>query len=101
MILDSANGSNMASCWRSPRHPGHAAQLATGFSASVWRFIAPKTRRHRRAIKNLAKTMPEKTPAERKAIALGMWDNLGRVMAETFCRPPYKDPSLSSSKIRL
>ena len=26
--------------------------------------------------------MPEKTPAEREAIALAMWENIGRVMAE-------------------
>ena len=58
--------------------------VATAMSARVWRFVAPKTRRHRRALKNLEKMMPEKTPEEREAIALGMWDNLGRVMAETF-----------------
>jgi Kdo2-lipid IVA lauroyltransferase/acyltransferase len=57
--------------------------MATAVSARAWRFIAPKTRRHRRALKNLEKAMPEKTPQEREAIALGMWDNLGRVMAET------------------
>jgi KDO2-lipid IV(A) lauroyltransferase len=57
--------------------------MATAVSARAWRFIAPKTRRHRRALKNLEKAMPEKTPAEREAIALSMWDNLGRVMAET------------------
>ena len=57
--------------------------VATGFSARVWRFLAPKTRRHARAMANLAKAMPEKTPAEREAIALAMWENLGRVMAET------------------
>ena len=58
--------------------------VATAVSARVWRFVAPMTRRHRRALKNLEKMMPEKSPAEREAIALGMWDNLGRVMAETF-----------------
>jgi KDO2-lipid IV(A) lauroyltransferase len=57
--------------------------VATALSARVWRFVAPKTRRHRRALKNLERAMPEKTEAEREAIALGMWDNLGRVMAET------------------
>jgi Kdo2-lipid IVA lauroyltransferase/acyltransferase len=67
---------------------------ATAFSARVWRFIAPKTRRHRRAMKNLAKAMPEKCEAEREAIALGMWDNLGRVTAETFLLDRLlKDPS--------
>ena len=40
------------------------------------------------------KAMPEKTPAEREAIALGMWGNLGRVMAETFLMDRLlKDPS--------
>ncbi len=69
--------------------------VATALSARVWCFIAPKTRRHRRAMKNLEKMMPEKTLEERKAIALGMWDNLGRVMAETMLLPRLlKDPSL-------
>ncbi len=69
--------------------------MATAVSAAAWRFIAPKTRRHRRAMKNLEKAMPEKTHAEREAIALAMWDNLGRVMAETFLVDRLlKDPSL-------
>jgi len=69
-------------------------KMATAFSASAWRYIAPKTRRHRRALKNLQKAMPEKSSAEREAIALGMWDNLGRVMAETFLLDRLlKDPS--------
>jgi Kdo2-lipid IVA lauroyltransferase/acyltransferase len=69
-------------------------KMATSFSAGAWRFFAPKTRRHRRALKNLEKAMPEKTQAEREAIALGMWDNLGRVMAETFQLDRLlKDPS--------
>ncbi len=68
--------------------------MATAFSASAWRFIAPKTRRHRRALRNLAKAMPEKSLAEREAIALAMWDNLGRVMAETILLDRLlKDPS--------
>ncbi len=68
--------------------------MATAVSAAAWKFIAPKTRRHRRAIKNLEKAMPDKTPAEREAIALAMWDNLGRVMAETLLLDRLvKDPS--------
>src|SRR5258706_1939754 len=68
--------------------------VATAFSARVWRFLAPKTRRHRRALRNLAKAMPEKSDAEREAIALGMWDNLGRLTAETFLlHRVLKDPS--------
>ena len=56
---------------------------ATAWSAKVWAFIAPKTRRHRRALANLEKAFPEKSNAERERIAREMWANLGRVMAET------------------
>lgn len=56
---------------------------ATAWSARVWRFVAPKTRRHKRALANLAIAYPEKSRQEREAIALAMWENLGRVMAET------------------
>lgn len=58
-------------------------ETAANLSAWLWRLIAPWQRRHRRALDNLAIAFPEKTPQEREAIALAMWDNLGRVMAET------------------
>ncbi|HEX5998879.1 MAG TPA: lipid A biosynthesis acyltransferase [Hyphomicrobiaceae bacterium] len=62
-----------------------AMPLETGANVSgkLWRLIAPLNRRHRRALANLAIAFPEKTPAEREAIARAMWENLGRVMAET------------------
>ncbi|MEL6375360.1 MAG: lipid A biosynthesis acyltransferase [Pseudomonadota bacterium] len=56
---------------------------ATGLSARAWRLLAPHQRRHKRALANLAQAYPEKSDAEREAIALAMWENLGRVMAET------------------
>ena len=56
---------------------------AAAVSARVWGLVAPRLRRHRRALENLAIAYPEKTPAEREAIARAMWANLGRVMAET------------------
>ena len=52
-------------------------------SAKIWRLIAPYDRRHQRALQNLAIAFPEKSPPEREAIALAMWENLGRVMVET------------------
>jgi KDO2-lipid IV(A) lauroyltransferase len=52
-------------------------------SAKAWRLIAPFDRRHRRALENLAIAFPQKTMQERQEIALAMWENLGRVMAET------------------
>jgi KDO2-lipid IV(A) lauroyltransferase len=57
--------------------------LAREWSAAVWRLLAPYGRRHARALENLAVAFPEKTPEERQAIAMAMWANLGRVMAET------------------
>ena len=56
---------------------------AAAVSAWMWGLIAPRLRRHQRALDNLAIAYPEKSPAEREAIARAMWENLGRVMAET------------------
>lgn len=56
---------------------------AARVSASAWRAIAPRLRRHQRALANLRIAFPEKTEAERDEIARAMWANLGRVMAET------------------
>ncbi len=52
-------------------------------SGRLWRLFAPFNRRHKRALANLAIAFPEKSPGERRAIARAMWENLGRVMAET------------------
>jgi KDO2-lipid IV(A) lauroyltransferase len=58
--------------------------VAANVSGRLWRLLAPfSRRRHRRALANLAIAFPEKTPAEREVIARAMWENLGRVMAET------------------
>lgn len=56
---------------------------AVKFSAFWWGKLAARGRRHRRALSNLEKAFPEKSDEEREAIALAMWKNLGRVMAET------------------
>ncbi len=47
-------------------------------------MIAPRLHRQPRVLKQLALAFPEKSPAEIEEIALGMWDNLGRVFAESF-----------------
>jgi len=61
-----------------------AVPLDTGVKiwARIWRRLAPHQRRHKRALANLKLAFPEKTDAEREAIALDMWENLGRVMVE-------------------
>lgn len=58
---------------------------AAAVSARIWRLLAPllSPKRHRRALANLAVAFPEKTEAERHAICLAHWENLGRIMAET------------------
>jgi KDO2-lipid IV(A) lauroyltransferase len=57
--------------------------VAGTISAKAWRLIAPLNRRHKRALANLERAFPDKTPQERERIALRMWENLGRVMVET------------------
>lgn len=57
--------------------------MARELSAKAWLLLAPYGRRHRRALDNLAIAFPDMPEKEREAIALEMWGNLGRVMAET------------------
>ena len=59
-------------------------ELASRWSGAGWRLVAPRLRRHQRALDNLARAFPETTPDERQQIALAMWDNLGRTFAEFF-----------------
>jgi Kdo2-lipid IVA lauroyltransferase/acyltransferase len=61
-------------------------EAASWFSGRVWRILGPRvgSLRHRRTLANLATAFPEKTEAARRAIAAGMWENLGRIFAETF-----------------
>ena len=51
--------------------------------AILLRKLGSRGRRHRRALANLELAFPEKSPEEREQIALKMWENLGRVVAET------------------
>lgn len=59
--------------------------VAREFSAWTWGWLAPRVnkKRNKRALDNLMIAFPEKTQAERDAIAKAHWQNLGRVMAET------------------
>jgi KDO2-lipid IV(A) lauroyltransferase len=62
-------------------------QVASWLSGKLWRLIAPHLSRQKRALANLELALPEKSPSERKAIAAGMWENLGRTFAESLCIP--------------
>lgn len=48
----------------------------------IMRKLGPRLGVTRTAYRNLALAMPETSEAERKKIVAGMWDNLGRVIAE-------------------
>jgi len=56
---------------------------AVNLCGLVWRIIGPRSRRHARALTNLQQAFPDMEEAERERIALAMWDNMGRVVAET------------------
>lgn len=62
--------------------PVDVASLVIGKS---WRVIAPHLRRQARVMEHLTAAYPELSEAERREISLAMWENLGRVMAETVC----------------
>ncbi len=61
-------------------------EAASWLSGQVWRRLGPGigSERHKRALQNLAIAFPEKSTAERAALAAAMWENLGRTFAETF-----------------
>lgn len=55
---------------------------ASALGGRIARALGPRLPGHRTARRNLTRVFPEKTPAEIDAILIGMWDNLGRVIAE-------------------
>lgn len=60
--------------------PPDAASAAMG---KGWRLFARFNSRHRRALGNLERAMPDLAPDERRRLVLDMWENLGRIAAET------------------
>jgi Kdo2-lipid IVA lauroyltransferase/acyltransferase len=52
------------------------------YGARLLRRIGPWTKYHRIGRQNLAMAFPEKPKAERDAILMGVWDNLGRTVGE-------------------
>ena len=59
-------------------------ETASRFSAWLWRALAPKLYRHKRAMTHLALAFPDKSESECRAIALDMWSTLGATFAESF-----------------
>ncbi len=61
--------------------PIDAASYIMGKS---WRLLAPFNARHNRTLTHLQNAMPDISERDRQSIARDMWENLGRVAAETF-----------------
>jgi KDO2-lipid IV(A) lauroyltransferase len=91
--------SGIAACRGARRRLGELAEAAllllmmTGFAAlpvdvasalggRIGRLIGPRLGTSRHALRRLAGAMPENSAAENRRILRGMWDNLGRAMAE-------------------
>ncbi|MCV0424858.1 MAG: lauroyl acyltransferase [Roseibium sp.] len=58
--------------------------IASALMGMFWRLLAPFNARHKRALHHLENAFPQMSERERENIVRGMWDNLGRVAAETF-----------------
>lgn len=58
------------------------AKSAIDFADRAARRLGPLVGRHRVALYNLAQAFPEKSEAEREAIARDMWGNMARLAAE-------------------
>lgn len=59
-------------------------ETASWLSGWLWRHLAPLSRRHGRALANLARAFPDMGAVERERIARAMWENLGRTFGESF-----------------
>ena len=59
-------------------------ETASGLMGGLWSAVAPRLKRHRRALAHLALAFPEKSEDERERLAREMWGHLGRTFAEFF-----------------
>lgn len=55
---------------------------ASAFGGWLGRKLGPHFAVHKHARRNIARAMPELNAAQQNAVLNGMWDNLGRVLAE-------------------
>lgn len=58
--------------------------VASSVMGFFWRKLAPLNSRHKRALQHLENAFPEMSAEQREKTVRGMWENLGRVAAETF-----------------
>ncbi|MDB5394282.1 MAG: lauroyl acyltransferase [Rhodospirillales bacterium] len=55
---------------------------ASALGGWIGRMVGPYTGQSRKAERNVARALPENNQEENRRIIIGMWDNLGRVIAE-------------------
>lgn len=70
---------------------------ASALGGWVARRVGPWTRNHRHAVANLRLAYPEKSDAEREALARDAWENLGR----TSCEYPHLGAIFDPSRVEL
>ncbi|MBS7541344.1 lipid A biosynthesis lauroyl acyltransferase [Ancylobacter lacus] len=77
------NAALSAAVWALTRYLRLIGPGLSAWTCAFWcRVVGPLTPIQAQAMKNLALAYPEKSEAERWRIALGMWDNLGRMGGE-------------------
>ena len=59
-------------------------EAISGLGARIALAAGPRTRRHGRAVANIARAFPSMSAEDHNRIALGMWENFGRTVAEGF-----------------
>ena len=85
--------------WLVARLPLETASNASG---RLWRMIAPKLKRHQRALIHLAAAFPEMSALERERLACDMWEVLGRTFAESFYLPEiFASDRLDTSALEI
>lgn len=68
--------------------------IASAIPGKLLRWLGPLTSRHKRALRNLERVMPNATKSQRKQIALAHWENMGRILGEMpHLKSIFNDPS--------
>lgn len=72
---------------------------ASGLGGGLARAIGPRLPVNRRALKHLSIAFPDMPESERRKITAGMWENLGRMIAEYPHLGAIADPAKGRTKV--
>ncbi len=56
--------------------------IASHIGGFIGRTVGPRLGANKKALRNITRALPELSAAEHRNIAVGMWENLGRIMGE-------------------